>query len=129
MKTLLKTICDYAFLAQGGKLSIIGIFEDVNVQGFPYKHPSMSFILSLMGEPKKQVDYYFSIKDPSGDVVVDKSNQKARAEIGANGKLNLIYNVMGVPIVKEGVYTVNLFAGDLSDSLEFNVKLLPSGRA
>lgn len=129
MKTILKAICDYAFYAQGNKLSIIGIFENVNVLDFPSKHPSMSFVLALEGEPNKRIDYYFSIENPSGKIVIDKSNQKAQAEIGANGKLNLIYNVVGVPIEEEGIYKINLFAGDLRDSLEFNARPLPKGRA
>lgn len=130
MKTSLKAICDYAFLAQGGKLSIIGIFENVNVQQLPSVHPSMCFVLSLEdGKPGQLVEYSFNIEDPDGQIVVDKSNAKAKAEIGANGKLNLILSVIGVPIKKSGMHKVNIFAGDFKDSLEFNAKQLPQGRA
>lgn len=129
MNTLLKAICDYAFLAQGGKLCIIGIFESMNVQSLPYKHPTMTFVLALEGEANKLIDYYFTIEDPSGKIVVDKMAQKIQTKISPNGKLNLIINVIGVSVEKEGVHKVHLFAGDLKDTLEFDVKSLPKARA
>lgn len=123
IKTILKAICDNAFSTEGsGKLNIIGIFENINSVGFPATHPTMSFVLVLSGEPNKEFSYYFNIQDPSGEVIVDKKDEAAKARFGINGRVQLIYNVLNVKIPKEGKYTVNLFIDDFRESLEFSAR-------
>lgn len=133
MKTSLKTICDKAFFGEGNKLSIIGIFEEINVTQFPAQHPQMSFVLAVEdGEPNEKVSYYFSINDSTGTEVVNKKDQKKEAVMGNNGRLNLIFNVIGMGFKDPpgpGKYKVTLYVGDYEDYLYFDVKQLPKARA
>jgi len=40
-------ICDMAFLSQGGKANVIGIFKNVFSKNFPASHPKFSVIVSV----------------------------------------------------------------------------------
>lgn len=41
-------ICDVAFLSQGGKANVIGIFKNIFSKDFPASHPKFSIIVSIL---------------------------------------------------------------------------------
>ena len=130
MKTLIKALCDSAFLDDGKKLNIIGVFDNINAPQFPVRHPKMSCVLSLEdGKPNEKVDYYFSVENSRGETLVNMNEKKAQAQIGNNGRLNLIFNIIDMAFKEEGTYKITLYVGDYKDYLSFEVKPLPQGRA
>ena len=47
MNVNLAVLADYANVTREGKLNILGIFEIIFSQNFPYTHPEMQLIMSL----------------------------------------------------------------------------------
>lgn len=123
MKTLLKTICDHAFISLGGKLNIIGIFDEINITKSGAIHPQMSVALILNGEKNQKFSYYFDLEDPSGNKLVDTSNTPQDAVSGKNGNINIIINLVNLKLNNAGRYKIGIYAGDLREFLYFNVDL------
>lgn len=120
MKTLLKVICETAFITEGSKnLNIIGIFEGISAPNFPATHPKLSCVISLSGEPSKTVQYFPILKGPDGTKILDGTNSPMSMAVGINGKLNLIFNLVNVPLPKPGVYIIELNIGDLKEEISF----------
>jgi len=42
-------LCDYASVSREGKLSLNGIFENINVRAFPAQHPLMFVVANISG--------------------------------------------------------------------------------
>ena len=42
-------LCDYALVSREGKLSLNGIFENINVRQFPVYHPLMFVVANISG--------------------------------------------------------------------------------
>ncbi len=42
-------LCDYASVSREGKLSMNGIFENINVRSFPTHHPLMFIVTNISG--------------------------------------------------------------------------------
>jgi hypothetical protein len=47
MELLTILAADYANIAQGGKLNVMGIFRNINALKFPAKHSSMTLVVKL----------------------------------------------------------------------------------
>ncbi|HEY4484970.1 MAG TPA: hypothetical protein VI702_01410 [Nitrospiria bacterium] len=45
MKITLAVLADYANITREGKLNIMGIFDAIHAQGFPFTHPLMQLVL------------------------------------------------------------------------------------
>lgn len=46
-------LCDHALVSREGKLSLNGIFENINVRTFPAYHPLMFIVANIMGVDNK----------------------------------------------------------------------------
>ncbi len=44
-------LADYANIAQGGKLNVMGIFSQIYAAGFPARHPAMQLVMHLSVSP------------------------------------------------------------------------------
>lgn len=47
-------LCDYAIVAQDGKLSVLGLFDRINAPVIPWPHPSLYFAFQLRSEPTER---------------------------------------------------------------------------
>lgn len=126
MKTLLKAVCDNAFVASDGKLNIIGIFNVIRTEGFPVTHPAMTFVFTFdRGSTGSfEYDYHIDIADSSGKKIFDSASKSGKLRIGENGRGNLIVNVQLLSFPKEDTYTANLYIGEFKDSIDFDVAQL-----
>lgn len=131
MEILLKTICDTAFADQAGKLNIIGIFDQIYAPIIPAHHPKMTLVFVVKAAPKKPLDHGFDVEDPSGKKILDsKQNPNIKPAIaGESGVVNVIHNIVNLKLESYGRYKVNLYAGELSESLFFTVEPPPKGNA
>ena len=50
MECSLLLVADYANIEQHGKLNVMGIFQSINAQSFPVRHPSMFVVIRLLPE-------------------------------------------------------------------------------
>lgn len=51
MQVALLLAADYANVAQGGKLNVMGIFDNIRAQTFPARHASMHLVVKLAADP------------------------------------------------------------------------------
>lgn len=51
MQVALLLAADYANVAQGGKLNVMGIFDNIRAQTFPARHASMHLVVKLASDP------------------------------------------------------------------------------
>jgi len=102
-KTQLKliTFCDHALIDNNNKLSVIGIFDQVNVNKFPGGLPRAFFVATIKTEPNKK--YTFSVKgDLKNETVFPAINMEGR--VGDSGYHNIILDLKGIAFPKPGVY-------------------------
>lgn len=68
----LAVVCDHALIDQGGKLSVIGIFERIWVERFPAVHPRLHLVLRLKGRRTEIGDHpiVITLKDEAGREVL-----------------------------------------------------------
>ena len=106
-------ICDTAFLSQGGKVNIIGIFQTILSKQFPVSHPKFSVIVSLnvenqIGPHKETVKI---IREEDKRVIEPVLNVEFNVSAKTQ-ELNFIGDVINARFEKAGRYTVKIFFDD-----------------
>jgi len=97
-------ICDYATMSQDNKLSIIGIFDQVYVRGFPAQHSRMFIVGVANGEANSVHKLMFKIRNIVGENVLP--NIELNVKLSPNGKTNVIAEVNNVPLSGPGTYII-----------------------
>ena len=98
-------ICDYAFVADGGKAAIIGIFDQINASSFPTSHPYMAVALKLRDEPHRTLPIKITVARPSGDKLAELD---AVVATGADGSANVNLNLVNLQFQEAGRYLVKV---------------------
>ncbi|MCD6429409.1 hypothetical protein J7L09_01810 [bacterium] len=118
-------ICDYASICEGGKLSIIGIFKNINVKKLPAIHPQMFIVTNI--SLRKHGEFEEVIK------IVNDQNQEIRSPMRfklnfpskikkKEAELGVIARVENLQFKKEGEYKVQVYINnDLIAEKTFNV--------
>jgi hypothetical protein len=115
MKILMMLMADYANIAEGGKINVMGIFRSINVRSFPARYPQMSIVAKLEGEfgeegQEREITIILREDDgkeilrTTGNVTVPESKSGLRPEI------NLILNYRDIVFQKPGLYQFVLMA-------------------
>ncbi len=112
MNVALALIADHALIDQGGKLSVIGIFERIWVERFPAVHPRLHLVIRLKGRRTEIGDHPVAItlRSPDGlevmrgDGMVQLGEPPAGVtEVDASAVL-----CFDVPLEKAGTYTFEI---------------------
>lgn len=90
-------VCDDAILDQTGKLSIIGIFENINTLNFPATHPQMAIVASLEADKPGLYDVELVFLDEQGEII----KMPAKINIGSNLKGNWIHKILMYTIPRD----------------------------
>ncbi len=101
--------CDYAMVAQDGKLSVIGIFDRIFVRSLPAQHPSMCFVVVAKGEPGSDHKIKLVTTAPSGKKI---NEMPITIKTNTEGYFNVIATLNNLPITEQGVLTIDCFDGD-----------------
>jgi hypothetical protein len=101
-------ICDYAFLTQGGKPSMIGLFEGITAATFPAAHPHMSVAFHFLDAPHAVINYVLEIGRPNGEVL---SRAEQRAHAGSSGGAFVSVDLVGLPFPEAGRYVFKVVLG------------------
>src|SRR4030042_1526378 len=96
-------LCDYAFLAEGGKPSMVGIFDRVFVKAVPTVINPFHVVAAFGSEFETSTELEVSILDPSDKVVF---NGKGPVVVQAGKSFNFNLGVIGFKVEKPGTYTV-----------------------
>lgn len=85
MKIDLALVCDYALIDRYGKLSVLGIFEQIWVKQFPAVHPRLHLVLRLKGRRTEIGDHRVRIRleDEDGNEVISGDGKVTFAEPAA----------------------------------------------
>src|SRR5262249_47768602 len=100
-------VCDYAFVDQGGKQCIIGIFDGINAATFPATHPMLALALRLRGTPHAVLKIKIELGRPNGEVL---AGMQGDVTISADGTTNMQVNMASVVSPEAGRYTFKVSA-------------------
>jgi hypothetical protein len=125
LKSVWLHLSDYASLSAGNKLNIEGIFEEFRAVKLPAVLPRFFISGSFLGLPLSLHTTNIKIISPSGTEVASIKGPEVRP--GDNGKLNLMIEVVNLPLKEEGFYTIQIVEDkDVVGRLDFKVVLVDS---
>ncbi len=108
LHTEIIALCDYATISREGKLSIMGIFDELRVQQFPGGIARAFFVATLKGEP--DTTYSLNIKTELGKKILSSVTIENRTSL--SGKNNIIIELLNLGFEKEGEYHFTIYQGD-----------------
>jgi hypothetical protein len=118
LKLKLFTLCDYANLSQDGKLSVMGIFDQIFINDTPSQHPRMFVVAVLEGLPNEHKHLKLIISDPLGQ---ENIKQELKVTLGPNGMANLLAELGNLPLPTTGEYTIKLMDSVTLGKIKFSV--------
>jgi hypothetical protein len=118
----LGVLCDYALTSQDGKLSVLGIFSQMNLAQLPGVSPPY-FAVVVLTLDQGSYSVRFGVVDPVGQQVLNEEPPAFDMEVETAGAdTNLVIQFNNLPLGRPGIYQVQLFLdGRLTHSLPLNV--------
>lgn len=117
-------LCDYAFLDAGGKMCLIGIFDNIFAKKVPATHAQACLVVQIRGKAKEPIAVRIEIVRPTGATL---QRIDASGEISDEGGAAINLRLMGLNLPDFGTYDCAVFVNDeLSYTAKFSV-LKPSG--
>jgi hypothetical protein len=126
METEIFTLCDFAQDA-GGKLTIVGTFDQIGSKTFPIVHPFCSLACRLRFSEKESGTHDFKLRlvDSKGKEVIPSIEGNLNVAIPANiqyAAINIVGNLNQLKFEKEGRYSFELYVdGDWVTGLPLNL--------
>jgi hypothetical protein len=119
----LAVLCDYALTSQDGKLSVLGIFSQMNMAQLPGITPPYFAVVVLSLDPGNY-SVRFGVVDPVGQQVLTDEAPEFDMEVETAGAdTNLVIQFNNLPLSRPGIYQVQLFVdARLTHSLPLNVQ-------
>lgn len=120
-------LCDYALTSNDGKLSIMGIFGNINFPSLPNAY-SRFFVVIVLSLDSGTHAVQLGMVDPVGQQLLPEP-PTLDVEITMPGAdTNLVFDFNNLPFNRAGIYQVQLFvAGRLTHSIPLSVQAPPSG--
>ena len=105
-------LCDYALTSDDGKLSVMGIFSNINFPSLPNAYPRF-FVVIILGLAAGTHSVRIGIADPMGQQVLpDPPTVDVQVEVpGAD--TNLVVDFNNLPFSRTGIYQVQLYLESL----------------
>lgn len=101
-------LCDYALTSQEGKLSVLGIFANINFPTLP-NALSRFFVVFVLSLDEGTHNLHMGMLDPSGQQMLPEPPQaEVNVEI-AGADTNLVIDFNNLPFNRSGIYQVQLF--------------------
>ncbi len=117
-------LCDYALTSEDGKLSVMGIFSNINFPSIPNAVPRF-FVVIILTLDAGMHPLRFGILDPSGQQMLpDPPSVDVQVEVpGAD--TNLVVDFNNLTFSRPGIYQVQLYLeGRLVHTMPLNVQSL-----
>ncbi len=110
LKTEIIALCDNASVANDGKVTITGIFDQFTADKFPAGFMEKFLVATINGEPN--TTYNLTVKLEKKDVSQNLLNPTmVTATTSQTGKHNMIIRLAQVGFEKEGEYYFKIFDG------------------
>ena len=110
------TLCDFA-QDNGGKLTIVGTFDGINVKQFPYTQPSFSVAcrLRFAGKEAGAHDIRLTLIDADGTELINPIQGQLNVATPKNGQystINMVFNFNQMKFEKPGRNSFELYMDD-----------------
>jgi hypothetical protein len=131
-------LCDYALVSREGKLSVMGIFSQINGAKLPLVHPQayLAFELAIgYAEVGKPITIDIQIVDADGSKILGARVNGAihagtAAKPGESPQIGQILAIQNLTFPKFGTYNVNFFLNErFAKQVEFRVVQSPPSPA
>jgi hypothetical protein len=106
------TFCDFA-QENGGKLTIVGTFDNIVSRNFPCVHPQLSVVIRLRFDILEFGNHTFSIetRDLNGETTMEtiNGNLEVRGVGNASVVSHLVFNISNLHFKEPGMINMVLF--------------------
>ncbi|MFH2137354.1 MAG: hypothetical protein ABII88_02455 [Candidatus Omnitrophota bacterium] len=100
-------LCDYAMVSREGKLSMNGIFENINARSFPTHHPIMFIVANVGGVNNK--DKFTCELVPAADAQNRLAAISSEVIVDSNRNFGFIGQFVNVKYDKAGDYELKFY--------------------
>jgi hypothetical protein len=115
MHTEIVTLCHSA-IEQGGQLSILAAFNNINVAELPHKFPPFTLACRLRFDPGEAGDHQLkaTVADTDGRVLGQMSVafQLFKKPSNLSSSMNLLFPISGMELRHAGEHTIDLILDD-----------------
>ena len=120
-------LCDYALTSQDGKLSVLGIFSNINFPSLPNAYPRF-FVVIIVALEVGQHQVHLGVVDPSGTPAVPEG-PTVDVQVDVPGAdTNLVIDFNNLPFQRAGIYQVQLSVdGRIVHSIPVSVQSAQAG--
>jgi hypothetical protein len=105
-------ICEYARAEASGTVSVIGIFDTIQVASCPARFPLLHVISNLSGQRGEEFNFSTRIAGPDGQVLQSVHPVHIRFEQD-NSRTSQINGYMGLVFPTFGEYTVEILIDEM----------------
>jgi hypothetical protein len=118
----LAMLCDYALKSQDGKLSVLGIRNDLDVQEIPGVTQAFFVVVRLALAPGTH-NVRFRVVDPAGQSAIPESDDLP-VEVEAPGiDTDIMLQMNTMPVGRPGIYQIQFFIeGRLIHSIPVSIQ-------
>jgi len=111
MECTLALLADAANREEGGKLNVLGVFDVIYSDKFPYAMPQFYVVVRLTAGPAEygtKKDVQLILLDPDGKAIgkIGGKGTVPTPDGGGRANLELILRMVGVPFEKPGRYAI-----------------------
>ncbi|MGI8967980.1 MAG: DUF6941 family protein [Chloroflexota bacterium] len=115
-------LCDYALTSEDGKLSVVGIFSNINFPNLPNAYARF-FVVYIITLDVGTHDVQIGIVDPVGQQMLPEPPAVQVNVEAPNADTNLVIDFNNLPFQRSGVHQVQLLlAGRLTHTIRLNVQ-------
>lgn len=111
LRTEIIALSDYALISSDGKLSVMGIFDEIQVEKFPGGFINKYLVATIIGTPEESYSLNVKLEEEGG-----KKNLLnpllLNAKLSITGKHNVVVTLQQVGFEKEGVYYFKIYTGN-----------------
>ena len=115
MKIELFTFCDFA-QESGGKLTIVGTFDNIISRNFPCVHPHLSVVIRVRFDLWEfgSHDFRIETRDLNGQVIMEaiNGNIQVRGNGNASAVSHLVFSISNLKFKEPGMINMILFIDD-----------------
>lgn len=105
--------CDYVITDKDGKMSLLGVFENINAPKFPVTHPFF-FLVSQFSKAVGEYVLQIKLMDNEKKNVLAKTPEMKIKFERENRKHNVFFNLVNTQFESPGTYWIESFVDGIS---------------
>ena len=128
MECTLALLADAANREEGGKLNVLGVFDQLYANDFPTVHPQLYVVVRLTANPAefgRKKEFEIILLDPDGTPVSPPLKGKGNVPTPPDARrasIEVILRMVNVPFAKPGSYAISvLVSGEEKASIPLEV--------